>query len=461
MTITPTAALPGRPIAASGDTSSDSGSEQGGDFLAAVLEALSAGAMAPVAGSVPGALPGSPSEPAAGSASGSLPGPAQGGIGPAAGSAAGTVGQGGIGAAGPATEGGAAAATPAPVASPTAPSLATGMPAAGEPAPSVASAGQPAGPVPADGADGHANVTGGSGAATTDPTGNIRMPVGSAPAGEALPPDASGTAGNTGRAPASGVTPADPAGPTPRAGTVMSPIPIGSGVSAAEHANVTGETDVSIPDPTRDIRMSDDTPAAPAPAPHEPSMPDLPPAAVRIDASAAATPIGTDGADRARPAAVVTQVFPEVTRLLSRGDGVHRVTMTLNPESLGEVRVVMTMRAGVVRVHLSASDGDAKAALAHGSPELARLLETAGAGDARIVVRDLSQGPASTGGRPDGQPQLTTGDDRRHHAQEHAGTHGQHHATDGTTPRRGAGADLPRSIEPVGGTRTSGVDVTV
>lgn len=451
MTITPAAALPGLPIAASGDTSSGSGSEQGGDFLAAVLEALSAGAVAPVAGSVPGALPGSPSGPA----SDSLAGLAQGGIGSAAGSAAGSiagiVAQGGIGAAGPATEGDAAAATPAPVASPTAPSLATGMPVAGEPAPSVAPTG-------------HANVTGGSVAAATDPTGNIRMPVGSASAGEALPPDASGTAGNTGRAPASGVTPADPPGPTTRAGTAMSPIPIGSGVPAAEHANVTGETGAPSTDSTSDLRMSDDTPAAPAPAPHEPSVPDLPPAAVRIDAGAPATPTGTDGADRARPAAVVTQVFPEVTRLLSRGDGVHRVTMTLNPESLGEVRVVMTMRAGVVRVHLSASDGDAKAALAHGSPELARLLETAGAGDARIVVRDLSQGPASTGGQPDGQPQLTTGDDRRHHAQEHAGTHGQHHATDGTndtTPRRGAGADLPRSIEPVGGTRTSGVDVTV
>ena len=104
----------------------------------------------------------------------------------------------------------------------------------------------------------------------------------------------------------------------------------------------------------------------------------------------AATPSATTGPPS--PVAhvpAVAQVVPEVTRLVSRGNGVHRLTMLLQPEALGEVRVTLTVRDGAVQVHLTGGE-DAARALAEGAPELRRVLELAGAGDARVVVRDLA-----------------------------------------------------------------------
>jgi hypothetical protein len=91
----------------------------------------------------------------------------------------------------------------------------------------------------------------------------------------------------------------------------------------------------------------------------------------------------------------VAQVVPEVTRLVSRGNGVHRLTMRLQPEALGEVRVTLTVRDGAVQVRLTGGD-EAARALAEGAPELRRVLEATGAGEARVVVRDLAGQPATT-----------------------------------------------------------------
>jgi hypothetical protein len=159
---------------------------------------------------------------------------------------------------------------------------------------------------------------------------------------------------------------------------------------------------------------------------------------------------------------VARQVFPEVTSLVTRGDGTHRITLSLKPEALGEVRVVMTVRDGVVHVRLAAGH-DAQHALLEGSPELSRLLEAAGARESRVVVRDLGtttgtagagSGPGLSQGLGDGRPQ-----------DQHAGTRAQHPATDGTNDPRSTrgttGANPPRSVEPVTRTRTAGVDVTM
>jgi len=85
---------------------------------------------------------------------------------------------------------------------------------------------------------------------------------------------------------------------------------------------------------------------------------------------------------------VTQQVFPEVVRVVTNPDGLSRVTIKLNPEALGEVRVVLTSRNGGLEVSLAAGS-DARAALTEGAPELQRLLESVGRGDSRIVVRDL------------------------------------------------------------------------
>jgi flagellar hook-length control protein FliK len=71
------------------------------------------------------------------------------------------------------------------------------------------------------------------------------------------------------------------------------------------------------------------------------------------------------------------------------------VTVRLNPESLGEVRVVLTSRRGGLDVSL-AGGAEARRALADGAPELQRLLEAVGRGDSRITVRDLAGVPVPT-----------------------------------------------------------------
>lgn len=92
---------------------------------------------------------------------------------------------------------------------------------------------------------------------------------------------------------------------------------------------------------------------------------------------------------------VSQQVFPEVVRVATNPDGPQRVTLKLNPEALGEVRVVLTSRRGGLEVSLAAGS-DARAALTEGAPELQRLLEAVGRGDSRIVVRDLFGAMAGT-----------------------------------------------------------------
>jgi flagellar hook-length control protein FliK len=156
---------------------------------------------------------------------------------------------------------------------------------------------------------------------------------------------------------------------------------------------------------------------------------------------------------------VTGQVFPEVTRLVTRGDGTQRITLKLQPEALGEVRVVLTVRDGDVHVRMTGSEL-AQQALRAGAPELQRLLDLSGASSSQVVVGD--QGTAlDAGAHHDSGPERHLED----HPQDHrtAGTrYGDTSARDGSD-----GGPQPRSsTEPTassgGGTRTRpGVDVTI
>jgi flagellar hook-length control protein FliK len=84
---------------------------------------------------------------------------------------------------------------------------------------------------------------------------------------------------------------------------------------------------------------------------------------------------------------VPDQVFTDLGRLVRRGDGTHRLTIKLQPEALGEVRVVLTVRDGDVSVRLSGSDA-AQRALLQGASDLQRLLESVGAKSAQVLVGD-------------------------------------------------------------------------
>lgn len=147
------------------------------------------------------------------------------------------------------------------------------------------------------------------------------------------------------------------------------------------------------------------TPEPPAPAPTPaPALTPTPVAAA--DATLALTPTlapAPASASAPAPAApdvglsVVRQVFPEVTRIVTSTPtdraGTQRITLTLQPEQLGEVRVTLVVRDGAVHVRLvGESDNPAvHRALATGAPELQRLLERTGAGEARVQVQGQAQ----------------------------------------------------------------------
>ncbi|MEV5001599.1 flagellar hook-length control protein FliK [Nocardioides sp. LML1-1-1.1] len=149
--------------------------------------------------------------------------------------------------------------------------------------------------------------------------------------------------------------------------------------------------------------------------------------------------------------AVVQQVFPEVTRLVSTAsNGTHRITLTLQPEQLGEVRVTLVVRDGSVHVRLAGGDGVEGAAvhraLAGGAPELQRLLERTGA-EARVSVRDpfaplLSSGPGPTASV---QPAATAAQPGLHTGPDAQAREGQPREQ---APREQPTRDQPRRQEP-------------
>ncbi|HET6561860.1 MAG TPA: flagellar hook-length control protein FliK [Marmoricola sp.] len=157
---------------------------------------------------------------------------------------------------------------------------------------------------------------------------------------------------------------------------------------------------------------------------------------------------------------VAGQVFPEVTRLVSRGDGTRRITLQLSPEALGDVRVVLTVRNGEVQVRMSGGE-QAQQALLAGAPELHRLLDAAGATSSQIQVGNQSS-TTTLGQNPDQHtPQQDAhgqGELRDHQNHRTAGTRdGDTSARDGA-PR---GTHPHPATNPGTRTRIAGVDVTM
>ncbi|GAA1931171.1 flagellar hook-length control protein FliK [Nocardioides marmoribigeumensis] len=132
-----------------------------------------------------------------------------------------------------------------------------------------------------------------------------------------------------------------------------------------------------------------------APAPAAPAVTGLA-ATPSTQATQPTSPTGTATTAATTPVDVPDQLFASLGRLVRRGDGMHRLTIKLQPEALGEVRVVLTVRDGDVSVRLSGSDA-AQRALLQGASDLQRLLETVGARNAQVVVGDPTAGQ---GGQP-------------------------------------------------------------
>lgn len=233
---------------------------------------------------------------------------------------------------------------------------------------------------------------------------------------------------------------------------------------AATQDSTTGEAAAPAPATSASTAAQPSTPTSTAPtalaAPVAPTAPAAPAAAT---APATAPP-------------VAEQVLPEIVRLVNATSTAttRRVTLQLAPEALGDVRVVLSVRDGAVRVSLAAGQ-EAQRALLEGTPELRRLLESTGVPDPRIVVRDLASASATTPTTTSTTPAGTTGQPGAHadltghsSGQEQAGTAGgrgdQHAGTRGGSTARDGDQDVtPTGVRPTGtATRAhQGLDVTV
>ena len=129
-------------------------------------------------------------------------------------------------------------------------------------------------------------------------------------------------------------------------------------------------------------------------------------AAASVTASAPTT--GTATAMPEVPASVPNPVIPlppqaqvlsAMSPLLTGSDGTHRVTVHLEPENLGKVRVQLSLRGGEVAVHLIAADAATRETLRQGLPELRAQLEQSGL---RTAGMDVQSGSADLFGREAG-----------------------------------------------------------
>ena len=196
--------------------------------------------------------------------------------------------------------------------------------------------------------------------------------------------------------------------------------PVGGSQASTGPGSTAGGLEASTGGATRTAREGR-TPAGSADQPTVTGQPAGGPGAATLAGLPGATALSGPGASAATAApqgvhgsAVTEQVFGHVTRLVSRGDGTHRLMLRLHPADLGEVRVVLTVRDGTVDVALSAGPA-AREALQQGSPHLRALLELAGATAGDVVVRDLvtagSVAPSTGSGSPasSGHQQSTGG----------------------------------------------------
>ncbi|QWC84721.1 flagellar hook-length control protein FliK [Nocardioidaceae bacterium] len=289
------------------------------------------------------------------------------------------------------------------------------------------------------------------------PTGG---PAATAPTAEQSRPPAAGSAAAPLTVDAVQAPAAAPVGPVAGRSTAADTAGI---TTAGATTGATTERPVTSAAAPSSISVTASNPSAPAvatvsatsatsatsPAPPAQLAPDAAPTAVANPVTTPVTapvtaPVAAP-ADQAR--SVGAQVIPEVAEHARRGPGVHRVTLQLHPETLGEVKVVLTMRAGEVHVSLAAGQ-EARGMLRESLPELQRLLEGGGAREAQVALRELAgsgsalsgSSPGTLGGQPHDQaagdgpgPRPGSGDGGDSRGAAHAD---QHHGRAGT---RGTG----------------------
>jgi flagellar hook-length control protein FliK len=171
----------------------------------------------------------------------------------------------------------------------------------------------------------------------------------------------------------------------------------------------------------------------------------------------------------AAPSPLLDQVTPVVSRMVSAGEGSHRMVLRLHPADLGEVQLTVTVRGESVDVTVAAGH-EARELLAGGSHELRALLDSIGRTAGQITFKDLpgvTQLPQASpgfgaGGQPDaGQSGTSYGDLSGSRDDDRAGRGGsEQRETEG--PRDYGGESDAAATARTSGTRGNGaVDVRI
>jgi flagellar hook-length control protein FliK len=188
--------------------------------------------------------------------------------------------------------------------------------------------------------------------------------------------------------------PADPAQQTPAGAQGAPTVP-----TVGAHPASTSTVPSPRPEAATDVRPVHDTStAAPFPVTSAPAV--------------ASTPAGQRAVPAAPVATMVDQLGPHLRALSGAKTGTHVLSVLLDPESLGDIRIVAHISADQVRIDLTGAGDDARSALRQSLDDLRRDLQNAGF-DAELGL-DVGHGsaqrdsedarPTPTHGRP--EPEL-------------------------------------------------------
>jgi flagellar hook-length control protein FliK len=158
--------------------------------------------------------------------------------------------------------------------------------------------------------------------------------------------------------------------------------------------------------------------------------------------AAPAEPSGS--AAPATPAAHATQLAERLVPLRKGPDGLHRLTIHLNPVDLGPISVTAEIRGGDIHVHLAGATDAAREALRAALPELRKELQGSGFGSSSLDVSRDAPGQDGAQGRQarEHQPAPRTAPGREERTERYRGSTG-HHPMDHRAPRPGrTGLDL-------------------
>lgn len=211
----------------------------------------------------------------------------------------------------------------------------------------------------------------------------VAQPVPAATVAPAVPaPDASVPPAQATSAPTEARPSAAASGATPGAGTAH---PTSSSFVTEGRTGPSATSAEAGPAAQPDQQVT--VPGAPAPGQG------AAPAATGIAWQAVAPVVTGDGMTAAPAPAgdagpLIDQVTPVVTRMVSAGEGSHRMVLRLHPADLGEVHLTVTVRGDDVDVTVAAGP-EARELLAEGGGQLRSLLESIGRTTGQVVFRDL------------------------------------------------------------------------